>query len=100
MLNSRSFSLLRSLFFLAVASTYVTVGTTRKRHLLAKRAVGIAVAYHLGRARPPKISVILPAYNVAGHGKFERAVQSILEQPFIDFELVLVMTGHKTLRSP
>ena len=78
MLYPRSFSLLSVIFFLAVAPAYADSKTVNgKRHLLAKRAVSIA-RLPSGGSYSPKISVILPAYNVVGHGKIERAVQSIL----------------------
>ena len=45
----------------------------------------------------PYFSIILPIYNVAPY--LERCVQSILEQKFRDFELILVDDG-STDRSP
>lgn len=40
---------------------------------------------------PAKISVIIPAYNVAAY--VERAVRSVLKQTFADFELIVVNDG-------
>lgn len=41
----------------------------------------------------PKISVIMPAYNVESY--IEKAVDSVLKQTFTDFELLLVNDGTK-----
>lgn len=43
------------------------------------------------RSRPPRVSVILPCYN--GEAFLREAVQSILDQTFTDFELVIVDDG-------
>ncbi|GAB7554697.1 hypothetical protein NRB_42100 [Novosphingobium sp. 11B] len=43
------------------------------------------------RTLPPRVSVILPCYN--GEAFLREAVQSILEQSFADFELVIVDDG-------
>lgn len=84
--------LILSVTFFRIES-YV-VGTTveiSKQHFLAQKIVNIGrLEFSNGS---PKISVILPAYNVVGHGKFEHAVNSILQQTFIDFELLLVDDG-------
>ena len=37
------------------------------------------------------LSVILPCYNVAGY--IERAVESILQQDFTDYEVIIVNDG-------
>lgn len=42
-------------------------------------------------ARPPRVSVILPCYN--GEAYLHEAVQSILDQIFTDFELIVVDDG-------
>ena len=44
-----------------------------------------------GTPRPPRVSVIIPAYNAAGHVR--RAVDSVLAQSFQDFELLVVDDG-------
>ena len=62
-----------------------------KQHFFAQKVVNIGRLEFANSS--PKISVILPAYNVVGHGKFERAVNSILQQTFVDFELLLVDDG-------
>ncbi|PGO33392.1 hypothetical protein CN984_04700 [Bacillus cereus] len=41
----------------------------------------------------PKISIIVPVYNVAEY--LEKCVESILNQTFVDFELILVNDGSK-----
>jgi len=39
----------------------------------------------------PKVSVILPAFNAAAH--LGKAIDSILSQSFVDFELIIVNDG-------
>ena len=43
--------------------------------------------------KAPKISVLLPTYSRAQSGLFHKAVTSILEQSFGDFELIIVDDG-------
>ena len=40
---------------------------------------------------PPRVSVIMPAYNVADY--LEAAVRSVIHQTFTDFEIVIVDDG-------
>lgn len=42
-------------------------------------------------AAPPRVSVVLPCYNGAAHVR--EAVQSILDQSFTDFELIVIDDG-------
>lgn len=44
-------------------------------------------------ASQPKISVLLPTYSRAKSGFFQKAVGSILEQTFKDFELIIIDDG-------
>ena len=41
--------------------------------------------------KPPKISVILPVYNAEKY--IEEAIESIIEQSFTDFELIIINDG-------
>lgn len=41
----------------------------------------------------PYLSIIMPVYNTAAHGMLCRAIESILNQTFDDFELILVDDG-------
>ena len=60
--------------------------TTQKRDLSAKFAADLS-------SDPPAISVIVPVYNVENYLK--AAVQSVLEQSFTDWELILVDDGSR-----
>ena len=44
----------------------------------------------------PLVSVIMPVYN--GENYAADAIESILEQTFVDFELLIVMTDQQTIR--
>lgn len=46
-----------------------------------------------GVSAPPKISVIVPVYNVEKY--LHRCIDSILSQTFTDFELLLIDDGSK-----
>ena len=81
-----------SFAFLTIESYAIeTTVAISKQHFFAQKVVNIGRLEFANSS--PKISVILPAYNVVGHGKFERAVNSILQQTFVDFELLLVDDG-------
>ena len=46
-----------------------------------------------GNDDSPSVSVILPTYTRGDNGKLERAIQSVLDQTFEDFELIVVDDG-------
>ena len=66
-----------------------------RRHqavVLGRRIAGRAVRTRLGRRiRPPRISVIVPFYNVEAY--LEECLDSILGQDFDGFEVLLVDDG-------
>lgn len=43
----------------------------------------------------PKISVILPVYNVEQY--IAKSIHSVLNQSYIDFELIVVIDGSKII---
>ncbi len=55
---------------------------TREQEHIQKKAA---------KERPPKVSVVLPVYN--GEKYIKAAVDSILEQTFSDFELIIINDG-------
>ena len=85
------------MFFVTIFCAESSTDTLKinQQHLLAQKAVKIGRLSFANTHNSPKVSIILPAYNVVGHGRFEGAVHSILQQTFIDFELLLVDDGSK-----